>query len=161
VVAAAVAATPTEGVCEWGRWTNGADDILIELYLDPSIRTGAVVCEAAEGWLAVYLDHSYEAFYEEETGAWGGEEIVEEKDGKPPLLLGRLAQLVRGRDLEWIVATEDGGRRVLRIELPKVADGAALASESIFDETLTIGGAACLVPGLSVAVEGAAGATAA
>tara|TARA_B110001452_G_C15203979_1_gene417701 strand:- start:667 stop:912 length:246 start_codon:yes stop_codon:yes gene_type:complete len=81
---------------------------------------------------------------------------VQDEEGPPPLLLGRFAQLVRARDLEYIVRERDG-RRELFIELPKALeeDGGATATGAscIFDETLTVRGEPCLVPGLSQPVE--------
>ena len=54
-----------------------------------------MVCEIAEGWLCVGVDESFGACYDD--GVWGGEEVVNEADGKPPLLFGRFAQVGRPR----------------------------------------------------------------
>lgn len=83
---------------------------------------------------------------------------MQDEEGEPPLLLGRFAQLVRTCDLEYIVREREG-RRELLIELPKALEdeeGAAptvTGASCIFDETLTVRGEPCLVPGLSQPVE--------
>ena len=53
--------------------------------------TRGSVCEIAEGWLCVGVDESFGACYDD--GVWGGEEVVNEGDGKPPLIFGRFAQV--------------------------------------------------------------------
>lgn len=158
VMSSTLAPAPTHGELPWGSWSNGDEMVQLSIFLDEGVRPGSAVCEAAEGWLCVFIDNSYEAFYDDQTGAWGGEEVVRDEEGEPPLLLGRFAQLVRARDLEYIVRERDG-RRELLIELPKAlddGDGSAPTVPStgcIFDETLTVRGEPCLVPGLSQPVE--------
>lgn len=185
-----LAPAPTQGELPWGSWSNGDEKVELSIFLDEGTRPGSAVCEAAEGWLCVFLDNSYEAcepalsasmrlpacqrsqfvrgeptsclaadtaptlapVYDDETGAWGGEEVVQDEEGPPPLLLGRFAQLVRARDLEYIVRERDG-RRELFIELPKALEETATGASCIFDETLTVRGEPCLVPGLSQPVE--------
>lgn len=141
---------PTSGEAEWGRWRQSADSVGLEVFLPADVKTKDVLCEAAEGWLCVSIDSSYGMCYEDDGGAWGGEETVEGED-RPPLLLGRFAQAVVGSELMWAVDEEADGRRVLCVELPKAPRNARdkASVDCIFDETLLVGGQPCLVPGLS------------
>ena len=145
--AAAPPPAPAKGTQPWGSWANGPEMISLQLVLPEGVKARDVVCEAAEGWLCVQLDTSQTHMYED--GVWGGEEMVEVA-GKPPLLLGRLAQAVLSSELAWCVEDESD-RKILHIELPKVPhDPRARASaDCLFDETLTINGESCLAPGLS------------
>ena len=83
--------TPQRGTEQWGRWSQSDDFITLEYYLADGVRPRDVVCEVAEGWLCVGVDESFGACYDD--GVWGGEEVVNEADGKPPLLFGRFAQV--------------------------------------------------------------------
>ena len=142
---------PTSGTQPWGSWRHTSDAIELELLLEPSVNSRDLRCEVFDGWLAVFEDASYTAMYED--GVWGGEEEVEVPPESPPLLFGRLAQLVLSPSLEYDVMDASDGRRTLTVTLQKASDveGVALASgaPTVFDETLTLRGEACLVPGLS------------
>jgi len=139
---------PIKGIQPWGSWANGAAAVSLELVLPEGVRGRDVVCETAEGWLCVQLDISATHMYED--GVWGGEEVVDEGAGRPPLLFGRFAQNVVGSELSWCIE-DDGDRKLLHIELPKAPpDPRSRASaDCLFDETLTINGESCLAPGLS------------
>ena len=148
--------TPTSGVVrDFGgigkprlRWENAADAIKLDLYLEDDVKANDVCCEVEEGWVAVFIDASYASYYED--GVWGGEDVVDVESG-PPLLLGRLAQLVRGVDLSWDIHDErESGRRFVSIDLSKAKRQHLDESQCIFDESLTLAGVPCLEPGLSV-----------
>ena len=105
-----------------------------------------------DGWLAVFVDASYTSMYED--GVWGGEREVEVAPDGPPLLFGRLAQLVLPPSLDYDVVEDEDGRRVVKVELKKASTELPVplssGSPCIFDETLMLSGEACAVPGLSV-----------
>jgi len=140
---------PLRGEEPWGRWSQSDASVNIEFFLEDSVRGRDVVCEVAEGWLCVGIDRSYGGFYED--GVWGGEEVINEDEGTPPLIFGRFAQRVVGSELSWTIDEEADGRRTLCIELPKHKrnTGDRASVDCIFDESLHINGTSCVVPGLS------------
>ena len=68
------------------------------------------------------------------------------------LLSGKLALPVDRTELMWVVEEQSDGSKLLCIELPMLPIDTSLRSTSvdcIFDESLTIDGQSCMVPGLS------------
>lgn len=141
--------SPREGEHAWGRWRQSQTDVTLEMYISEDVKARDLVVEVLEGWLVVRVDTSTEVLYED--GVWGGEALIDDNGGQPPLLFGRFAQPVVGTDVAWVVDEEAStGRRVLCIELPKAAqEGAAATADCVFDETLLINGEPFLAPGLS------------
>ena len=152
----------SKGTQSWGRWEHTDEQISIHIYLgDEGEKLGddvnrALCCEVAEGFLCAYQDRSYDAFYDDDSGVWGGEDSAGEKVAGPPLIFGRLAQVVESRYLVWDVEEREG-RPALCIVLPKatpqqvrVADLKDAAEQgsnnAIFDETLHMSGEQVLLP---------------
>ena len=143
---------PTHGVQPWGTWRHTDDLIELQLVLPDDVKSADLCCEVFDGWLAVFVDASYTSMYED--GVWGGEREVEVAPDGPPLLFGRLAQLVLPPSLDYDVVEDEDGRRVVKVELKKASTELPVplssGSPCIFDETLMLSGEACAVPGLSV-----------
>ena len=152
----------SKGTQSWGRWEHTDEQISIHIYLgDEGEKLGddvnrALCCEVAEGFLCAYQDRSYDAFYDDDSGVWGGEDSAGEKVAGPPLIFGRLAQVVESRYLVWDVEEREG-RPALCIVLPKATpqqvrvadckDAAEQGSDNaIFDETLHMSGEQVLLP---------------
>jgi len=156
----------SRGTQPWGRWEHTDEQISIHIYLGPEGEklggdvNRALCCEVAEGFLCAYQDRSYDAFYDDDSGVWGGEDSAGEKVAGPPIIFGRLAQVVESRYLVWDVEEREG-RPALCIVLPKATaqqvrvNDLQVATEqgsdnAIFDETLHMSGEQVLLPGLSV-----------
>ena len=151
----------SKGTQPWGRWEHTDEQIAIHIYLgDEGEELGkdvnrALCCEVAEGFLCAYEDRSYDAFYDDDSGVWGGEDTAGETVAGPPLIFGRLAQVVESRYLVWDVEEREG-RPALCIVLPKATaqQVRGMAEQgndnAIFDETLHMSGEQILLPGLSV-----------
>ena len=155
----------SKGTQPWGRWEHTDEQISIHIYLGDEGEelnrevNRALCCEVTEGFLCAYEDRSYDAFYDDDSGVWGGEDTAGEAVAGPPLIFGRLAQVVESRYLVWDVEEREG-RPALCIVLPKataqqVKGMAEQGSDAIFDETLHMSGEQVLLPGLSVATDGA------
>ena len=133
----------------WGTWRHTVEAISIDYLLPKDVTPNDVCCEVGEGWLCAWEDRSYDTFYED--GVWGGEGTVE-VDAGPPLIFGRLAQIVYGHKLAWDIE-ERKGHAMLCISIPKAEHAIASNDVRLFDETLHIRGEQCLVAGLSVSAE--------
>ena len=119
---------PKNGDGEWGRWSQDASEIYLELLLnDESIRAKNMDIGIKDGWLTIGTKDSDAA----------------------PLLSGRLMQSVLKDDLTWSIDGDDDDKRTLSLNLPKKQHHSGKYLDSVFEDTLQINGGRVVIDGLS------------